>query len=115
MSDDYDLTSVHYAEPVFGMQMGTGVLRTHGASACAGRACCIHNPSAHHMRGWEMNWRGDLRVMERICPCHGVGHPDPDDVAYRRLIGRGGGTHGCHGCCHAGHAPDDGTGHSMPL
>jgi hypothetical protein len=36
--------------------------------------------------------------MERICPC-GVGHPDPDDAAYRLSQGDDDTTHGCCGCC----------------
>jgi hypothetical protein len=43
--------------------------------------------------------------MERICP-HGVGHPDPDDLAYRISIAKKMGKdtkylgiHGCDGCC----------------
>lgn len=39
-------------------------------------------------------------ALERICPEHGVGHPDPDDAAYQELIGKGYmNTHGCCGCC----------------
>jgi hypothetical protein len=33
--------------------------------------------------------------MERICP-HGIGHPDPDDPAFKNPIE---GVHGCDGCC----------------
>ena len=43
--------------------------------------------------------------MERICK-HGVGHPDPDDLAFKKRIaekfGRDSydeGIHGCCGCC----------------
>ena len=75
------------------------LLRTHDAAQCAGQACCIHNPSEHHMREWPVNWREDLGVMERICP-HGVGHPDPDDADHKERIGRADLTrHGCDGCC----------------
>lgn len=83
MSDDFDLTSMHYAEPDFGMQRGHTVIRVHALSACEGRdiPCCIHSPSGHHMREWEMNWRSDTGVMERLCP-HGIGHPDPDHMKY---------------------------------
>ena len=71
----------------------------HDETQCAGRHCCIHNPSDHHMRDWPMSWRGDKGVMERTCP-HGVGHPDPDDAAYNIRNGRGHlTTHGCDGCC----------------
>lgn len=72
------------------------LLNVHEVSACEGRACTIHNRSEHHMRGWIQHWRDDRRIMERLCPEHGVGHPDPDspwvegDVRW---------VHGCCGCC----------------
>jgi hypothetical protein len=51
------------------------------------------------MREWPMRWRDDKGQMERICP-HGVGHPDPDDAAYRERLGQGyKNIHGCDGCC----------------
>lgn len=85
--DAFDLTTMHIAEPALGMQTGRGVLLTHPREKCDGRGipCCIHSPSDHHMRTWEMNWRGDTGVMERICP-HGTGHPDPDHMAYVRSL-----------------------------
>lgn len=74
-------------------------LITHSPDKCQGRACCIHSPSAHHMRKWPMNYRFDKGVMERLCEC-GIGHPDPDDAAYQESVGRGYlNTHGCCGCC----------------
>ena len=83
---------------------GTGqVLRgVHPKKECRGRPCVIHNPSDHHMKDWPTNWRDggwfDVKPphMERICP-HGIGHPDPDDMAYlgADVIG----VHGCDGCC----------------
>lgn len=78
-------------------------LITHDAAQCEGRPCCIHNPSAHSMRAFPQLWRADRGLMERICP-HGIGHPDPDDIAYKRLS-RGAeyahyeAIHGCDGCC----------------
>jgi hypothetical protein len=76
-----------------------GEMKTHDDTQCSGQFCCIHNPSDHHMRGWPMLWRSDTGVMERTCP-HGVGHPDPDDVAHNMRIGRGyKAVHGCDGCC----------------
>jgi len=76
------------------------VIVTHDASKCAGKNCCIHNPSDHHMRSWTMYWRGDKGVMERLCPEHGVGHPDPDDADFNRRAGRDYlNVHGCCGCC----------------
>lgn len=75
----------------------TGPLMTHHVNDCAGPNCCTHNPSDHPLRDAPLNWRG--HVMERLCP-HGIGHPDPDDLAYRRSTGREAhGTHGCDGCC----------------
>jgi len=73
----------------------------HDPSKCEGEHCCIHNPSAHHMANWPQLWRQDKGVMERICP-HGIGHPDPDDAAYNRRIGKDYlSIHGCDGCCRA--------------
>jgi hypothetical protein len=38
--------------------------------------------------------------MERLCPEHGVGHPDPDDAAFNVRMGRAYlNVHGCCGCC----------------
>lgn len=69
----------------------------HGADACAGQACCIHNPSDHPLNLAPLNFRG--HVMERICE-HGIGHPDPDDLAWReRTHQRVPSIHGCDGCC----------------
>lgn len=79
--------------------MTNALLKTHHEAECVGEYCCIHNPSDHHMRGWPLNWREDINVMERLCP-HGVGHPDPDDFAHKERIGRPElGVHGCDGCC----------------
>jgi len=71
----------------------------HPVEKCSGQWCVIHNPSDHCMRGFPLHWRDDGNVMERICP-HGVGHPDPDALAFRDPDGwRGMGSHGCDGCC----------------
>lgn len=80
-----------------------GLARVHSLVDCAGRPCVIHAPSDHHMRTWRTVWRGDRRMMERTCR-HGVGHPDPDDLAYRltfpgRVDECDAGVHGCDGCC----------------
>jgi hypothetical protein len=75
----------------------------HARNADCDEGCVIHNPSDHPMRNFPTHWRGDRGLMERICP-HGVGHPDPDDLAYKRRM-RGDGyvhaesVHGCCGCC----------------
>ena len=74
-------------------------LVVHSSKECAGRNCCIHNPSDHPLKDAPLNWRPDRGIMERICK-HGVGHDDPDDLAYREMTGReASGTHGCCGCC----------------
>lgn len=88
------------AEASLGVQVGDATLvNVHPPERCAGQPCVVHRPSAHHMRAWTLNWRGDRGLMERICPC-GVGHPDPDDMAYQVSVGRAWqGTHGCDGCC----------------
>jgi hypothetical protein len=77
------------------------LVNVHKPEACEGQHCVIHNPSDHSMREWPLHWRGDRGIMERKCPEHGIGHPDPDDMAYRRRAGKddGEGIHGCCGCC----------------
>lgn len=52
-------------------------------------------------RQWRQAGPWDIKPshMERICP-HGVGHPDPDSLAYLDAVGvKGAGIHGCDGCC----------------
>lgn len=58
---------------------------------CKGEYCTMHNRSDHHMRSFPQYWRSDMGFMERTCP-HGIGHPDPDEIAKRP-------GHGCDGCC----------------
>lgn len=70
----------------------------HRRDDCQGRGCAIHHPTDHPMREWPTSWRPDRRVVERVCP-HGVGHPDPDDAAYRASLGDVDSVHGCDGCC----------------
>lgn len=88
---------------VFGMPTGRIAVRIravviHSRDKCAGQACCIHNPSDHHMRDWTIILR-ESTLVERRCP-HGIGHPDPDSLAYFERIGvEGMGVHGCDGCC----------------
>ena len=85
---------------------GTGQnIRVHNRSECEGTYCSVHNPSDQHMKDMRTHWRYDRGIMERICE-HGVGHPDPDDLAYRvRMYKKAGmptdhlGVHGCDGCC----------------
>lgn len=90
MSEDFIF--VDAAEPELGIQVGMSLLQVHDPANCEGQACCIHHPSDHHMVTWPQNWRGDRGLMERTCPEHGVGHPDPDDL-------NADGNHGCCGCC----------------
>ena len=81
---------------------GTGQkVLVHEKEDCEGDNCCIHNPSDHIMKDWPTHWRDDRALMERICKC-GVGHPDPDDLAFKKRQGmdiRIEGVHGCCGCC----------------
>lgn len=75
----------------------------HDKMRCKGEHCVIHNPSDHKMKDWPTHWRDDRKLMERICP-HGIGHPDPDDIAFKRdLLGpkfaETESIHGCDGCC----------------
>lgn len=69
------------------------LVNVHDATKCWGTACVVHNPSEHRLRRWPLYWRNDRGIFERLC-VHGIGHPDPDDVAYT-----GDGVHGCDGCC----------------
>lgn len=89
---------------------GTGQeIEIHDRSQCEGNHCVYHNPSGHHMREWKTHQRLDgfaYPLVERICPGgrgHGIGHPDPDSVAFLEANDeRGKGTwdiHGCCGCC----------------
>lgn len=79
-------------------------IRIHKRGDCKGPHCPFHNPSDHKMKDWPINWRDDRKLVERICP-HGIGHPDPDDLEFKRQWY---GTiykdyafesHGCDGCC----------------
>lgn len=91
-------------ERTFALGNGIVLRNIHDETDCEGRPCVIHHPSDHHMKEWPLNWRDggmfDIKPahFERICP-HGIGHPDPDSMAYQRLLGVDVGTHGCDGCC----------------
>jgi hypothetical protein len=79
--------------------------RVHARSACHGRSCCIHNPSRHRLRFAPLFWRGWPYGMERVCE-HGIGHPDPDDAAYRHAAGLYiDEAHTCDGCCRERRGP----------
>lgn len=78
------------------------LILVHEKSRCTGH-CSIHVPATHHMKDWHRHWRDDRKFMERLCPDHGVGHPDPQQMDFIRAI-RGDraayeGIHGCCGCC----------------
>jgi hypothetical protein len=67
------------------------------------KGCVIHSPSAHSMTTFKRLYRSDRGLMERICP-HGIGHPDPDDLRYKKTIMskedyEAESVHGCDGCC----------------
>lgn len=74
---------------------------THQESLCKGEACVIHSQSNHRMRTWPTFLRLDKKfLVERICE-HGVGHPDPDSLAYFIRWGFNYmSAHGCDGCCY---------------
>ena len=74
----------------------------HAPKHCEGTWCAVHNPSDHHMEHWPLIVR-ETGLLERRC-VHGIGHPDPDSVAYLEEhppAGSAGtwGIHGCDGCC----------------
>lgn len=76
--------------------------RLHSKYACRGEWCVIHNPSDHHMKDWPRILR-ESALVERQCT-HGIGHPDPDSIAFfRRVRGEERAAalqvHGCDGCC----------------
>lgn len=70
----------------------------HAPEKCDGTGCSVHHPSNHHMRTWPKVWRSWHCYFERQCP-HGIGHPDPDDVAYLLSIDDEPAPHSCDGCC----------------
>lgn len=84
------------------IRVNGALIRTHGIDGCVA-PCAIHWPTGHRMVDYPQHWRDDRALMERICP-HGIGHPDPDDLDYkRRTWGEGfvyfESIHGCDGCC----------------
>jgi hypothetical protein len=62
--------------------------------------CPFHAPSDHPLKDAPMRIRlAKEGLVERICE-HGVGHDDPDSVAYMQAQGHTwAGIHGCDGCC----------------
>ncbi len=84
----------------------------HNRSVCKGRFCPFHNPSNHLLKDAKIHIRADkMMLVERICE-HGIGHDDPDSVAYFHSKGElWAGIHGCDGCCYDNKqlAKDNGT------
>lgn len=79
-------------------------LNFHAEGVCV-KPCPIHAPSDHHMTDWPKEYRLFKDIFERTC-LHGVGHPDPDSIAFVRAQrgeedAWGVGIHGCDGCCRA--------------
>lgn len=64
-------------------------------------ACCIHNPSPHHMTAWNLARHPSTGAVTRVCPDHGVHHPDPDHLAYTRWVhgDQRADAHKVHECC----------------
>lgn len=97
--DDYEVAHPPNVTVIEGIRL----VNVHPKSACAGRVCVIHNPTDHRMRSWKLLWRSDRGIFERLCPAHGVGHPDPDQGPYWRETGQEiQAIHGCCGCCFMG-------------
>ena len=78
-------------------KFANGTYQTHGPKICKGPNCVLHNPSKHHMVKWPMILRASL-LVERRCPC-GIGHPDPDSVAYFAGVNPEYAPLNVHGCC----------------
>lgn len=89
--DNFEVLHMPTTDPFTGQHVGEQTIIVHAKSRCQGPACCIHNPSDHHMVDWPQLWRADRNLMERTCP-HGIGHPDPDHIGDDLV-------HGCDGCC----------------
>ncbi len=86
--------------------------RTHPETPECQDGCVVHHRTGHHMMFWPLHWRGDRGIFERICPSHGIGHPDPDQGPYwKRTDQDWQWVHGCCGCCRNPQPPfkdDDG-------
>lgn len=94
---------VESTDSMYGAHYGWIALSTHAENEGCKDGCCIHSPSDHSMKDFPMYWRADRVLMERTCP-HGIGHPDPDDIAFKRVQHGGSvadaeAVHGCDGCC----------------
>lgn len=84
---------------------GNVYVNVHSENMCTGRPCVIHAPSNHLMKDWPVSIRTDIfkyALAERHC-AHGIGHPDPDSIAYFKAVGDSHmGIHGCDSCCTGG-------------
>lgn len=99
---DMETVEIGYADPVFGAE-SIQELKVHNRLLCQGDYCCVHNPSNHPLKNAPLNWRADRGMMERICS-HGVGHPDPDDMLFKKTNNIPyDSIHGCDWCCVGGH------------
>lgn len=95
---DFPLNYVDSSDPAAdALWAGKRWIWVHKENACRGRHCSVHNPSDHPLNKAPLHWRADRALMERICE-HGIGHPDPDGLAYSNK-GWAEAVHGCDGCC----------------
>lgn len=76
------------------MSRFSGYLVSHHVREVCQAPCPIHAPSQHGMVDWPLYWRSDFGMFERLCP-HGIGHWDPDSLAFTGVHA----IHGCDGCC----------------
>lgn len=89
-------------ENTFSLPDGTTLYNVHERSDTCEQSCVIHNPLTNHMSDWQLHWRNDRGIFERICP-HGIGHPEPSQYPYWDATHQGHQkVHGCDGCCVSG-------------
>lgn len=74
-------------------------IKVHDKAVCE-PPCPFHAPSDHPLNEAKIHIRVDKAfLVERICE-HGIGHDDPDSVAFMKRHGQSwAGVHGCDGCC----------------
>lgn len=87
----------------FRTETGQRLIGVHSPQLCAGKSCCIHNPSDHPLKDAPRKFISPGYMMVRICE-HGIEHPDPDhlaDVAERLApeMAEAQAAHVCCGCC----------------
>lgn len=80
-------------------QMKIDGIKVHDKAVCE-PPCPFHAPSDHPLNEAKIHIRVDKAfLVERICE-HGIGHDDPDSVAFMKRHGQSwAGVHGCDGCC----------------